>query len=91
MKQDNNPILYAEYESAYMALSKAEYMLTVQELMLFINLRDKNNTNDEKEIENRRIRLINLKENTLNCIKQYTMDIDNISKDMVNNLKEMIE
>ena len=74
-----------------MALSKAEYMLTVQELMLFINLRDKNNTNDEKEIENRRIRLINLKENTLNCIKQYTMDIDNISKDMVNNLKEMIE
>ena len=71
MKQNNNPILGAEYESAYMALSKAEYMLTVQELMLFINLR--------------------LKENTLNCIKQYTMDIDNISKDMVNNLKEMIE
>ena len=91
MKQNKNLIMYAEYESAYVALLKAEYMLTVQELMLFINLMDENNMDYEKEIENCINRLIDLKESTLNGIKQYTMDIYGISQYLENNLKELIK
>ena len=91
MKQTKDPILYAEYESAYVVLLKAEYILTVQELMLFINLRNENNLDYEKEIGNRINRLIDLKENILNGIKQYTMDIYGISQDLENNLKELIK
>ena len=42
MKKNKNPILYAEYESAYATLLKAEYMLIVQELMIAINIGDIN-------------------------------------------------
>lgn len=87
MKQNNDSILYAEYESAFIAFIKAEYMLSVQELMLFINSKD---INSEKEIEPWRTRLIDTNDNRLNKIKQYVMTIDEISKEIGNNLKELI-
>lgn len=88
MKQNNNPIFDAEYESAFIAFIKAEYMLAVQELMLFIN---SNDSDYEDAIEYWTNQLIKTNDNKLNEIKQYVMTIDEISKKIGNNLKEMIE
>ena len=88
MKQNNNLILDAEYESAFIAFIKAEYMLSVHELMAFINSDD---TDYENEIEYWMNQLINTNDNKLNEIKQYVMTIDEISKEIGNNLKELIK
>lgn len=88
MKQNNNPILYAEYESAFIAFIKAEYMLSLQELMGFIN---SNDSDYENEIEYWTNQLIKTNNNKLNEIKQYVMTIDEISKEIGNNLKELIK
>ena len=88
MKQNNNPILDAEYESTFIAFIKAEYMLSVHELMGFINSDD---TDYENEIEYWMNQLINTNDNKFNEIKQYVMTIDEISKEIGNNLKELIK
>ena len=66
MKQNNNPILVAEYESAFIAFIKAEYMLSLQELMGFIN---SNDSDYENEIEYWTNQLIKTNNNKLNEIK----------------------
>lgn len=88
MKQNNNPILGAEYESAFITFIKAEYMLSVHELMGFINSED---ADYENEIEHWRNQLIKTNDNKINEIKQYVMTIDEISKEIGKNLKEMVE
>ena len=87
MKKNKNPILYAEYESAYATLLKAEYMLIVQELMIAINIGD---INAEEMKEERINRLINIKKNTIYGIQQYMMTIDKITQELEDLLKEMI-
>ncbi|WP_458452943.1 hypothetical protein [Methanobrevibacter sp.] len=88
MKQISNPILVAEYESAFIAFIKAEYMLSLQELMGFIN---SNDSDYENELEYWTNQLIKTNNNKLNEIKQYVMTIDEISKEIGNNLKELIK